>query len=286
MRVLLTGAEGQLGQALQRNLADEVIFPLSHEELDISDAARVAEQVNRHRPDLIFNTAAYNLVDAAEESGEVAFRTNAVGVLHLARAAHAMGAVLVHFSSDYVFDGRQRRPYCESDVPRPLNVYGMSKLAGEWMAQQYSEKHFVIRTCGIYGRASKSKKENFVDRMLRAARMGQPLRVVHDQILTPTSARELAERTVLLVRTGRYGLYQMTSEGQCSWYEFAQEIFRLAGLKPSLVPVSSADFSARAHRPAYSVLENRAYHATGLEDFRPWQEALAEYLREQGEQRS
>lgn len=286
MRILLTGAEGQLGQALRGVLADEEIIALGHCELDITDASSVAQQVNRYRPGLLFNAAAYNLVDDAEEDVEVAFGVNAFGVLHLARAAQAVGAVLVHFSTDYVFDGRQRQPYRETDTPNPLSVYAMSKLAGEWMVQRYAEKCFVVRTCGLYGRASKSRKENFVERMLRAARAGTSLQVVHDQVLTPTSARELAESVVPLVRTGRYGLYHMTNEGQCSWYEFAREVLRLAGLSSSLTPVSSVDYGARARRPAYSVLENRAYRAAGLKDFRPWQEALADYLRERGEQKS
>jgi len=286
MRILLTGAGGQLGQALRGVLADEEIIALGHCELDITDAPSVAQQVKRYRPELLFNVAAYNLVDDAEENVEVAFRVNAFGVLNVARAAQAVGAALVHFSTDYVFDGRQRRPYCETDTPNPLSVYGMAKLAGEGMVQRYAEKHFVIRTCGLYGRASKSRKENFVERMLRAAREGTPLRVVHDQVLTPTSARELAERVAPLVRSGRYGLYHMTNEGQCSWYEFAREVLRLAGLNPPLTPVSSVDYGARAQRPTYSVLENRAYRAAGLKDFRPWQEALADYLRERGEQKS
>jgi len=280
MRVLLTGAGGQLAHDLRAALADAQVRTLARAELDITDAAAVAAAVERHRPELILNTAAYNRVDDAEDHPDAAFAANALGVYHLARAAATAGAVLVHFSSDYVFDGARRSPYTERDTPNPLSVYALSKRVGEQMVERYAGKYFLIRTCGLYGVAgSRSKGGNFIERMLRLAAEGRPLRVVNDQMLTPTSTRELAERLVPLLRTDKYGLYHMTNSGECSWYEFAREIFRLAGVSAALEPVSTAAFAARARRPSYSVLDNAAYRATGFADFSPWQEALADYLK-------
>ena len=282
MRILVTGAGGQLGQALQRVLAAEDVIALTRTELDVTDGEAVTRVVETHRPEWILNTAAYNLVDEAEEQADAAFQVNALGVLHLAQAARAAGSTLVHFSTDYVFDGRQDKPYGETDPPNPLSVYALSKFTGEILLRGGTPKYFLIRTCGLYGWPPNPRRGNFVERMLGAARAAKPLRVVSDQILTPTSASELAEKVALLVRTGRYGLYHMTNEGQCSWYEFAQEIFRLAGLSPRLDAVTLAEYGAPAQRPRYSVLENHAYAELGLPPFRPWQEALADYLRQRG----
>ncbi|MGH9862964.1 MAG: dTDP-4-dehydrorhamnose reductase [Candidatus Acidiferrales bacterium] len=282
MRILLTGAGGQLGQALQRVLAAEAVAALTHAELDITDSQAVGRAVEIHRPEWIVNVAAYNLVDEAEGQADAAFQVNALGVLHLAQAARAAGSTLVHFSTDYVFDGFKNTPYTETDLPNPLSVYGLSKLSGEILLRGGTPKYFLIRSCGLYGWPTNPRRDNFVERLLAAARAGQPLRVVSDQVLTPTSASELAEKVVPLVRTGRYGLYHMTNEGQCSWYEFAQEIFRLAGFSPTLEAVTLADYGARAQRPRYSVLENRAYAELGLPSFRPWQEALADTMRQRG----
>jgi dTDP-4-dehydrorhamnose reductase len=185
----------------------------------------------------------------------------------------------VHFSTDYVFDGGLRRPYAETDAPGPLSVYATSKLAGERLVQRYCSRHFVIRTCGLYGLAgSRSKGGNFVETVLRAAAQGKTLRVVNDQVVTPTSTAELAQRLALVIQNGNYGLYHMTNTGECSWYEFASEVFRAAGVTADVRPVDSVTFGAKARRPPYSVLDNRAMRAAGVGEFRPWQEALAEYV--------
>lgn len=280
MRILLLGAGGQLARELAPRLRGDELIPLTHDELDITDAAAVRATVERHRPACLVNTAAYNRVDDCEDHPETAFNVNALGVYHLARAAAETDAVLLHFSTDYVFDGLERRPYVETDAPSPQSIYALSKRAGEIIVERYCEKYFLIRTCGLYGQwGSRSKGGNFVERMLRLAREGKPLRVVNDQVLTPTSAAELAEKLLPLLRSDRYGLYHMTNTGQCSWYEFAAELFRLAGLTPDLQPTTTAAFAAKARRPAYSVLDNRAYRAAGFPDFRPWQDALADYLK-------
>jgi len=283
MQILLIGAGGQLARDLGGLLVHDQITSVAHKDLDIRDASAVRCLVERVRPECIINTAAFNLVDACEDQPELAFGVNALGVYHLAQAAQKCGAALVHFSTNYVFDGRKRTPYAETDLPRPVSVYGMSRLAGEWMAPQYCEKHFVVRTAALYGAAgNRSKGGNFVERMIRSAREGKQVRVVDDQVVSPTWTRDLAARVALLIRTERYGLYHMTNTGECSWYEFAREIFRQAGIEADLAPTSSEAFAAKAARPAYSVLDNRALREAGFSDFRPWQEALREYLRESG----
>ncbi len=281
MRFLLTGANGQLATDIRRVLPPDQVVPFTHEQLDICNGPMVEKLVEEVRPDCIINTAAFNRVDDCEEQPDRALAVNTVGAYHLARAADRANAVLVHFSTDYVFDGAKRSPYVEADLPRPLSIYGMSKLGGEWAVQTYAERHFIIRTCGLYGLAgSRSKGGNFVERILERAQEGKLIGVVNDQVLTPTSTRELAERVVPLIRNAPYGLYHMTNCGECSWYEFAEEICRLARLSVDLSPTSSEAFGAKARRPPYSVLDNRALRLAGFPDFRPWNEALADYLRE------
>ncbi len=279
MRILLIGAAGQLAQDLLEHLGSHEVFPLTHEQLEIADGEAVRQAVGMARPDCIINTAAFHKVDDCEDQPERSFLVNAVGVYNLACEAQRCAARLVHFSTDYVFDGRSRVPYTEEDRTGPLSVYASSKLAGEGLAQRYCERHFVIRTCGLYGDAgNRSKGGNFVERMLGLARAGRPLRVVADQVLTPTSTRDLGERVARLLQSESFGLYHMTSTGQCSWYEFTQEIFRLAGVAAELQPTDSASFGAKARRPLYSVLDNARMRRFGIPEFRPWQDALADYM--------
>lgn len=283
MRILLIGAAGQLAQdllpLLQRR-GHEVV-PLSHEQLDICSPEAVVQRMANARPECVINTAAFHRVDDCEDQAEKAFAVNLLGVRNLAQAAERNGAALAHFSTDYVFGGEKRTPYTEADLPQPLSIYAMSKLAGEFAARRYCSRHFVVRTCGLYGiGGSRSKGGNFVETMLKLAAQKKPIRVVADQIVTPTSTADLAERLLPLIESGRYGLYHMTSAGQCSWHEFAAEVFRLAKVKADLQPTDSGSFGAKARRPAYSVLDNCRMRAAGIAEFRPWQEALAEYMRQ------
>lgn len=280
MRILLIGAGGQLAEDFRRILTGDEVVPVSHGELDIREGESVAGIVQSVRPGCIINTAAFNLVDACEDHSEDAIRTNTIGVYHLARSAQLAGAALVHFSTNYVFDGQKQSPYVENDVPRPLSVYGFSKLGGEWAAQQYCEKHFVVRTAALYGCAgNRSKGGNFAERLIRAAQEGKPLRIVNDQIINPTHTADLARCVSILIRQEQYGLYHAVNEGGCSWFEFAQEIFRAAEMAPNLLPTTSVAFPAKARRPAYSALENAALRRLGLPAMRPWREALADYMR-------
>ncbi len=279
MTTLLIGANGQVGSELRQVFNDYDLVPLTHADLELTDRAQVTEIVGTYRPALIINTAAHNRVDECEDYPERAFAVNALAVRDLALAAKAIEAALVHFSTDYVFDGRQHRPYREADPPGPLSVYATSKLAGEYFIRAIHERHFVIRTCGLYGLAgSRGKGGNFVETMLRLAEEGKEIRVVGDQVLTPTSAKELARKVRELVNTGAYGLYHITNQGECSWFRFAQAIFELSGIRPVLTETTSTAFGARANRPAYSVLDNTNLRSLGLDDLRDWRDALKEYL--------
>jgi dTDP-4-dehydrorhamnose reductase len=270
-----------LGSELRQTFRDHDLVPLAHSDLEVTDRDQITETLGRYRPALVLNTAAYHRVDECEDFPARAFAVNAVAVRDLAVAAKAIGAVLVHFSTDYVFDGRQRHPYRETDAPGPLSVYAASKLAGEYLVRATLERHVVIRTCGLYGVVGRhTKTGNFVETMLRLAAEGREIRVVGDQILTPTSAKELASKVRQLVEMGVTGLYHITNSGACSWYEFATAIFELAGIRPNLSETTSAAYGARAVRPSYSVLERANLSRLGLDDLRPWHEALKTYLED------
>ena len=283
MRILLFGAGAQLAQELTQAFAEDEVIGLAHSQVDICDGPAVERCARKYEPDCLVNTAAFHRVDDCEDEVATSFAVNTVAVGNLVRIANQLQAVLVHFSTDYVFDGSQRRPYVETDTPNPQSIYAISKLAGEQIVRRYANRYFLVRTCGLYGHAGLgSKRGNFVETMLGLARAGEPIRVVKDQVLTPTSAKDLAERLVPLIHASKYGLYHMTNVGECSWYDFAVEIFRLAGIGPDLKPISSSAFGAKARRPRYSVLDNKALREAGFADFRPWQEALADYIRHRG----
>ena len=280
---MVIGAGGQLGGDLQRALPASDCIPLTHTEIEITDPESVREAFDRHRPDVVINTAAFHRVDDCETQGERAFQTNALAVRGLAQACRAREAVFVHFSTDYVFDGGQSEPYVESDRPGPLSVYAASKLAGEYLAAVAHPKHFVIRTCGLFGLGgsrSKGGGGNFVETMLRAAAQRKSLRVVIDQVVTPTATADLARKVLQLVNTDAYGLYHITAQGSCSWYEFARTILEVSGVQADLTPVTAEAFGAPARRPPYSVLRNRHLELLGLDDLPPWEDGLRRYLHE------
>lgn len=277
MRIAVLGAAGQLGRDLCPRLPGDVV-PLSRGDLDLADAATVASRLAAVRPDVLVNCAAYNFVDKAEAEPEAAFAVNAWGVRALAQACAASQIRLVHFSTDYVFglDATRSTPFTENDAPGPVSVYGLSKLAGEYLVRSIAPNALVIRTCGLYGvHGSGGKGGNFVETMLRVAGQGKPLRVVADQRCTPSYTVDVAEATAALIRAGASGLFHVTNAASCNWHEFATEIFRLAKMTPELTAITSAQFGAAARRPAYSVLANSA----GV-TMRPWQEALAAYMTE------
>jgi dTDP-4-dehydrorhamnose reductase len=280
MRVLLIGYRGQLGSDLRKAFEDEELTLSTQDQLRVEDAAQVESMVLDIRPDLILNCSAFHRVDDCEESVERAFEVNVFGVRNLALAAERTGSVLVHFSTDYVFDGPGRTPYVETDMPCPKSVYGVSKLSGEFLLQSLCTKYFILRVSGLYGYAgSREKGTNFVEMMLGMARQGKPIRVVNDQVLTPTSTFEVARAVRLLTGTDCYGLYHLTNAGECSWHEFSRTIFELAGHEADLTAVTSAAFPTRAKRPNYSVLDNRRLREAGFADLPHWREALAAYIK-------
>ena len=285
MRVLITGARGQLAHDLRQVFAEHELLLLSREQLDICDSDQVQEVIGAARPDAVINTAAFVRVDDAE--GEIAqsFAVNAGGAGQVARACADSGATLVQISTDYVYGGQeQRAPLTEAVPPAPLNVYGASKLGGEYAVRALCPRHYVIRSCGLYGVAGvTSRNGNFVQTMLRLARAGRAISVVNDQHCTPTGTADLAQAVRhLLAARAPFGLYHVTNAGQTTWYEFAQRIFALAGLSPELTPISTADFGARARRPPYSVLSSERYAQATGSTLPPWEDALAQYLRATG----
>jgi len=206
---------------------------------------------------------------------------NALAVLNLVRIANDLDAVLVHISTDYVFDGNARQPYTETSQPFPLSVYGNSKLAGEFLVRTLCRKYFLIRTCGLYGVAgSQGKGGNFVETMVAKAKRGESIMVVNDQVVTPTLTLDLARQIAYILPTTHYGLYHMTNEGQCTWYEFARAIFELSGIDANLSPTTTGLYKTAAIRPRYSVLENARLKELGLNQMRHWRDALMAYLKE------
>lgn len=282
MRTVVLGAPGQLGRDLVPRLSGEVV-PLGRADADLTDATALRSKLTALRPDIVVNCAAYNFVDKTESEPTAPFAVNAWAVRDLATICRDSDCTLVHFSTDYVFglDPSRSTPLTEAEAPGPVNVYGLSKLAGEYLVRSICPKHLVIRTCGLYGVwGSGGKGGNFVETMLRLAGQGKPLRVVNDQRCTPSFTADVAAATAALIAAEARGLYHVTNAGDCTWYEFAREIFRLAGVRADLTPITSLEFGAAARRPAYSVLANAKLAAVGMSAPRAWPEALAAYLSE------
>lgn len=283
MRVAVLGANGQLGTDLAASFADTgaEVVALTHDEIRVEDLDSVRESLSRARPDAVLNTAAFHHVPQCEEDPASAFAVNAQGALNVARIASELDAQNLYFSTDYVFDGERGRPYVEEDLPNPLNVYAASKLAGEHLTLAYAPQSYVVRISGIYGKvACRAKGENFVTKMIRLAKDRPEVRVVDDEVLTPTPTREIAEKIPALLASGAYGLYHLSCKGACSWYEFAREIFAALELKTPLDRASVKDFPAGVRRPFYSVLENRRFDALGVGRMPPWRDALRRFLDE------
>ena len=287
-RYVVIGATGQLGTDLVRTFDQPgELVPLSTRDVDIRDADRTRSILEALRPTCVINTAAYNLVDRAEDDGPGAFALNAEAVGTLAAFCQAVGARLVHFSTDYVFDGGKRTPYLETDPPTPISVYGQSKLAGERLALERCERAVIFRVCGLFGLAGfqGKGKGNFVETMLRLAREGRALRVVSDQVLCPSYTLDLAKKFWRVLPKATHPIYHLTNAGQVSWYEFARRALELAGASADLAPVTAAQYGARARRPAYSVLAHANLAELGEDDLRPWEPALAAYVAERSSSR-
>jgi dTDP-4-dehydrorhamnose reductase len=282
MNVAVIGANGQLGsdviQAFSEN--HDNVCPLTHADIEVAKLDDVRACLEKFTPDVVVNTAAMHHVDNCERDPENAYEVNAIGVRNLATITRDVAAILIHISTDYVFDGKKDTPYIEQDAPLPLQVYGNSKLAGEYYARTLNSKHFVLRTSALYGKHSCRAKggRNFVDLMLELARTRGRVRVVNDEFVSPTPTMDLARQIVRLSRCDEYGLYHATAEDSCSWYEFAREIFSLAEVEVKLEVADSGEFPVRARRPHYSVLENNGLKSIGLNLFASWKTGLKQYL--------
>lgn len=284
MKVLLLGAFGQLAHDLARAFADTDLLAWTRNELDITDAEGTRRRIAESGAELVLNTAAYNLVDQAETEAAAAMAVNAFGPRHLAQACAESNKTLLHFSTDYVFglEADRETPWRETDAPGPVSVYGASKLLGEYFVRSLCPRYYVVRTCGLYGvKGSRGKGGNFVETMLRLAGGDKPLRVVADQWCTPSYTLDVARAARRLVDSGSYGLYHLTNTGGTTWHELASLALRLAGKEVQITPITTAEFAARARRPAYSVLSNDKAAAVGA-ICPPWQDALARYLAEKG----
>lgn len=273
MRILVTGAQGQLGRAIAHQGSEHELFLLGREQLDITQESAVQALFCNVKPEAVVHCAAYTNVDGAESDPEGAFKVNAIGSQNVAAACLELGARLVHISTDYVFDGEAIKSYREFDRVNPQSVYGTTKWQGEELVRQILGRHYILRTAWLYGDGN-----NFVRTMLRLADEQPFLKVVHDQIGSPTSTADLARAIFRLLQSDAYGTYHATCQGQCSWYEFAQEIFLQAGRKIEVRPVTTADFPRPARRPAHSVLDNYMLRMTVGDPMRPWQQALQDYL--------
>jgi dTDP-4-dehydrorhamnose reductase len=282
MKIAVIGANGQLGSDLVAAFSGngDAVNALTHPDIEISDLPSVSRVLGNIQPDVIVNTAAMHHVENCEREPDKAFAANALGPRNLALVARDLAAVLLHVSTDYVFDGSKGSPYVEEDNPRPLNAYGVTKLAGEHFVRATTTKHFVIRTSGLYGKSPCRAKGglNFIELMLKLAKERGEVRVVDNEVVSPTSTAELAEQIVRLSRSDCYGLYHATAEGSCSWYEFAREIFALTDTLVRLKVAAPDEFPAKVARPKYSVLENGALQTHGLNVFKPWQDGLRKYL--------
>jgi len=281
--LLITGANGQLGFSITKLFLSfgYKVLPLGKSELDITDRAEVAKTIAAHAPQIIINCAAYNQVELAEENIKAAFAVNASGPFYLAKSADSIGARFVHISTDYVFDG-ELEFYSETDPARPINAYGASKFAGEQLVQAACPSSIIIRTSWLFGTSSDAGSHNFVKKMLQAAQNREEINMVDDQYGKPTYAGDLALKIKELLeeKNAPSGIYHITNASVCSRYEFAKEIFSLAGLSAKIMPQSTRKSGSKVLRPKFVALENKRLMELGLAPMRPWQEALADYLKE------
>lgn len=267
---MLAGAGGQLGLELAGVLPgrDHEVVALDRQGLDVADPEAVENAIDEHEPEIVINAAAYTNVDGCEEQTDLAYAVNSLGPRNLAQACERRGCDLLHVSTNYVFDGRNERSYEPFDPPNPISAYGRTKLAGEEHVMRLTNRWYVVRSAGVYGRG-----HNFVRTMLRVAGERDSLKVKDDEFISPTYARDLADGIAGIVERGRYGLYHLTNAGSCSWYEFTREIFRLAGVETEVVPIPGSEYPLPAARPANGVLS-----ALGSPELRHWREALTDYL--------
>jgi len=277
MKILITGANGLLGHELASILKDHSLILLSHSQLDISDSDSVNKAIDSSSPDIIINSAAYTQVDLCESNYDLAFASNAIGPKNLAIKSKQLGIPLIHISTDYVFEGNEKKnsPLNEDDKLGPKTVYGKTKLEGEKLVMENCHKYFILRTAWLYGEG-----KNFVKTMINLSKKNKELKVVNDQIGSPTYAKDLAKaiKEIIDKKSDKYGIYHVTNKGEVSWYEFAKKIFELKKIEIKVNPCTSEEFPRPAPRPHYSVLNNQKWINAGFTPLRNYEEALNEYL--------
>lgn len=280
-KILIIGSNGQIGSELIKALGSEDVIPLTHKDIEITDHAQTRQKIENIRPDIIINTAAFHKTDECEKEIEKAFAVNTLAVENLVNICKDNEITLVHFSTDYVFDGKKISPYTEEDKPAPLNIYGISKLNGEYLIRTL-KKYFLIRTAYVFGLSkSTQKKTNLVETFLNAAKMGK-INAVSDHIFSPTYAEDLAQKVAELLNTKEYGLYHITNQGECSIYEFALKICELENLAPIIEKTTMASInlnSEKAKRPLYSALTSINLKKVGISPIGSWEDGLSTYLK-------
>lgn len=278
MKVLVTGVKGQLGYDVMAELAKRNIkaIGVDIDEMDITDKISVEKVIGEAAPDVVVHCAAYTAVDAAEDNEALCRRVNADGTRNIAEVCKKLDCKMVYISTDYVFDGQGTRPWEPDDERHPLNVYGQTKYEGELAVQENLSKYFIVRIAWVFGKNGK----NFVKTMLKLAETHDKLTVVNDQFGSPTYTHDLARLLVDMIQTDKYGIYHATNEGICTWYEFACEIFKQAGVKIEVTPVPASEYPAKAKRPENSRLDKSKLTENGFERLPSWQDALGRYLKE------
>ncbi len=275
MKVLITGAEGQLGTELKKVLDSHKVYGFGKEQLDITSPHAVYKCFKDIRPEIVIHCAAYTNVDGCESNEELAYEVNSKGAGNVAAGCLKIGAAMVYISTDYVFNGQKGQSYYEADEPSPINIYGKSKLAGERIVSSTLNKYYIVRTAWLYG----INGNNFVKTMLQLSQSRKTIEVVDDQIGSPTNAFDLAEAIKVLAESDKYGIYHVTNSGSCSWFEFAKKIFEFAGVDIEVRPISSDRINRPAKRPSYSVLNNFNLKANLGYEMKPWGRALKEYIQ-------
>ncbi len=283
MKILLIGKTGQLGGDILQNNSKHEIFAPDRLELDIQSRDAIAFAMERHHPDVVINTVDYHNVPQCETDPESAFGVNCVAVRDLARACNSSNTLFVTFSTDYVFDGEKKAAYVEDDKPSPLQIYGITRVAGEYAALSGAPDHtVVIRTCGLYGiSGAQSKGGNFVDNRIQDAKTLASLEMGSDQIVSPTYTHDLSKAVLALIEhpDTRSGIYHLVNEGKCTWYEFTRTIYEIMGLSTQVKPLDRGGRSGDMRRPRYSALLNMKARALGIM-LPPWRDALERYLKE------
>ena len=282
MKVAVLGGNGQLGTDVVlafRGAGGQDVLPMTHAQVEVTDPESVRAALAQGRADVVVNCAAFHRVDDCEKRPDEAFRVNALGALHVARACAEINALCVYISTDYVFDGQKGMPYTEEDCPRPVNTYGASKLAGEHLVAQSCPRWIIARVASLFGRAGpRGKRSNFVEAILSKGTAGEPVRVVDDMRMSPTYTHDAARALAHLIRQGATGVFHLTNAGACSWFEYAEEILALAHLEATVEPVRSSDHFSAARRPRNSSLRGLKVDGPAKQSLRPWEEALKAYL--------